>query len=206
MTNNPGGAGPMTGDLRALAESFADIGAQVGARDAGPTLQAVVDTAVERVSGTRWASITSLHKNTFSTVVSTGETARLADAIQYAVGSGPCVDAIVDDAIYRPHDLRQDVRWPEYGRRVSAELGIRSMVSYRLSVEVDDSIDGLNLYSDEVDAFSDEAVMVGLMVATHGAVTAALVANRHKIDNLEQALRSSREIGMAMGVLMANTG
>ena len=102
MTDDLGEAAAVSPDLRAVAESFSEIGAQLAADDTGPTLQAVVDTAVDRVHGAKWASITSLHRNTFSTLVSTAETARLADAIQYAVGSGPCLDAIVDDAIYRP--------------------------------------------------------------------------------------------------------
>ena len=78
------------------------------------------------------ASITTLRHNRFVTVAATDDRARRADAIQYELGSGPCLDAIVAETMYRPRDLRTDPRWPAYGRRVVDELGLHSMLSYRM--------------------------------------------------------------------------
>ena len=196
---------PAPGDdaLRDVAETFATLGSALGSMGPDDTLDALARAAVERVPGARWASVTSYEHDRFRTVAATDDIARRADAIQYAVGSGPCLDAIVDDTLYRPRDLRHDDRWPEYGERVSRELGMRSMLSYRLGHDIGDRVDGLNIYSDEVAAFGERSELVGLMLATHGALAVALTANQERVENLQKALLSNREIGVAMGVLMA---
>lgn len=188
--------------VREIAETFAKLGSELGSMGPTDTLDAVARIAVERVPGAKWASISSYVHGRFRTVAATDDVARRADAIQYAVGSGPCIDAIIDDALYRPRDLRHDGRWPEFGTRVSRELGMRSMLSYRLGREVGDGIDGLNIYSDEVGGFTEQSELVGLMLATHGALAAALSAHQEQVENLQRALLSNREIGVAMGVLM----
>lgn len=193
-------------DVREIAETFVKLGAELGGMGPADTLDAVARIAVERVPGARWASVTSYERGRFRTVAATDEIVRRADAIQYAVGSGPCIDAIVDDTLYRPLDLRHDDRWPEFGRRVSEEVGMRSMLSYRLGRDGrdgGDALDGLNIYSDEVAAFSERSELVGLMLATHGALAVALSGHEEKVENLQRALVSNREIGVAMGVLMA---
>lgn len=190
-------------ELRAVAESFAQLGAELESMGPSAALDAVARMAVDRVPGARCASITSYDHGRFRTVAATDELAQRADDIQYALGSGPCLDAIVEDTLYRPRDLRHDDRWPEYGAKVSSELGLLSMLSYRLGHEVDDTIDGLNIYADEVGAFDERAELVGLMLATHGALAVALSANQLQVENLQKALTSNREIGVAMGILMA---
>lgn len=191
------------GDLKAIAETFAQLGSELNDLSPTESLGALARSAVDRVPGARHASITNYVHDSFHTVAATDDVARRADAIQYDLGSGPCIDAIVDDTLYRPDDLRHDPRWPEYGRRVSDELGIRSMLSYRLGVEVGEAIVGLNVYGREVAAFDERATLIGLMLATHGALAAALVANQEQVEHLQRALRSNREIGVAIGVLMA---
>jgi hypothetical protein len=189
-------------ELRVVAESFGQLGAELESMAPADALDAVARMAVDRVPGAVCASITTYEHGRFRTVAATHDRARRADDIQYALGSGPCLDAIVEDALYRPRDLRHDGRWPEYGERVSSELGLLSMLSYRLGQEADDSIDGLNIYADEVAAFDERAELVGLMLATHGALAVALSANQQQVENLRKALVSNREIGVAMGVLM----
>ena len=41
-----------------------------------------------------------------------------------------------------------------------------------------------------------------MLLATHGSLAIAAAFNRERADNLERALRTSRDIGVAMGVLM----
>lgn len=134
-------------------------------------------------------------------MAASSELAQQADGIQYELGTGPCIDAILDRTTYRPRDLTTDPRWPEYGRRVAA-LGLRSMMSYRMNMGAG-LIGGLNIYSDQLDAFDDTAAAVGLLLATHGAIAASAVAHRTHAEQLERALASNRKIGMAIGILMA---
>src|SRR6476620_9514942 len=172
--------------LRNVEETFAKLGVDLGSMSPDDTLDALARAAVERVPGARWASVTSYEHDRFRTVAATDDIARRADAIQYAVGSGPCLDAIVDDTLYRPRDLRHDDRWPEYGERVSRELGMRSMLSYRLGHEADDSIDSLNIYGDEVAACDVHAELVSLKLATHGALAVAVSANQQQVEHLRR--------------------
>ena len=44
------------------------------------------------------------------------------------------------------------------------------------------------------------------MLAAHGAIAMSAARQREQAEQLEDALRSSREIGMAMGVLMGRGG
>ncbi len=191
--------------LRAVAVMFAELGEQLLSRQAETLFDALTRVAVARIAGAQSASITTLRGGRFRTESASDDLSRRGDALQYELGSGPCLDAIVDGTLYHPIDLCHDQRWPEFGRRVHAELGVGSMVSFRLNGDflADEMIAGLNLYSDKVGAFSTTAVGIGSLLATHGAVAIAAEVNRDKVVNLEHALQTNREIGVAMGVLMA---
>jgi len=90
-----------------------------------------------------------------------------------------------------------------YGRRVADELGLLSMLSYRMLLPADDTVAGLNLYAETEDAFTDRDAMIGLLMATHGGHTAGLMLYEREVKNLKIALSTNRHIGMAIGVLMA---
>lgn len=195
----------LTDDLRNVARVFTELGARIKAVGPGSALDAIVTVAVESVDGVRWASITRCRADEFSTVASSADEPVRADAIQYDLGSGPCVDAIITDTVYRPRDLRTDDRWPEYGRRVAEEVGALSMLSYRMGDAVDgETVHGLNLYADHTDAFDERAEFFGLLLATHGAAAVSAVTNRDRAQHLERALLTNRDIGVALGVLMSS--
>ena len=134
---------------------------------------------------------------------SSSDVALQADQIQYDLISGPCVDAILKDRVFRADDLRIDDRWPEFGTRAFEATGVLSMLSIRLFLEEDaDLLVGLNMYSRELAAFDDESQILGLLLATHGAIAVAASRAREQAANLRIALDSRTEIGIAMGVLM----
>lgn len=150
------------------------------------------------------AGITCVSSSGFESVAATNELAERVDQIQFDLRSGPCVDAAVQETVYRTDDLRSDPRWPEFGRRASEETGVLSMLSYRLFFEDDDDLAAaLNLYSTKPDAFDDTAQMAGLAASTFGAELITSRRRRAEIGHLERALASNREIGAAIGVLMA---
>jgi hypothetical protein len=191
------------GDLRLMAEAFADLGARLAGQDTTDPFEAVTSVASDQVPAAAGASVTVLRNHGFTTVAATDERIRRADAIQYELGSGPCLDAIVSHTMYRPRDLRTDERWPAYGRRVADELGLDSMLSYRMLLPANDTVAGLNLYAEQPDAFSDRDAIIGLLLATHGAQVASSVIYGHHVRHLKRALQTNRGIGVAIGVLMA---
>ncbi|MGB7818597.1 MAG: ANTAR domain-containing protein [Ornithinibacter sp.] len=60
----------------------------------------------------------------------------------------------------------------------------------------------LNVFSDETGAFDDASLGVGLLLATHASLLVTVALERDHARNLERALQSNREIGVAIGVLM----
>jgi hypothetical protein len=166
-------------------------------------LEHLVAVAVETVSGARWASVTMLRGDHFSTAASTSDRAVRADALQYEIGSGPCVDAVRQDSAYVTGDVSAEPRWSCWGPRASTEVGVNSVLSQRLHLHDDTGVlAGLNIYSDTKDAFDQRAIGVALVLATHGAVVLSERAASNRAENLMKALESNREIGVAMGILM----
>lgn len=200
-------SGSTSMQLIELAEQFADIARALAVdddTDPARAWAAITATAVRIVPGAEHASISRGQQGRFTTLAPTGDLAVTVDAIQYELGSGPCVDAIVEDRIYRSGDIAADGRWPAFGPRAHDATGTRSMLSYRMFFEDGRGlIAGLNLYSTNVDAFDDDARAVGMLLAVHGAQVMSAALSRHKVVNLQRALTSNRHIGVAMGILMA---
>jgi len=181
--------------MRLLSERMAD--------HVDRPLEHLVSVAVDTVDGARWASVTVLRANQFSTAASTGDQAVRADALQYELGTGPCVDAVLQDSTYVTGDVGSEPRWSTWGRRASTEVGVHSVLSQRLHLhEQVGVVAGLNIYSDAKDAFDRAAVGVALILATHGAVVLSDQLAGNRARNLTKALQSNREIGVAMGILM----
>ena len=187
-----------------LATLYAEIGRQMLlVEDPTDAFTAITRTAVDVVPGAEWASVTWGRTKGFTTLAATDPGAAETDGLQYSLNSGPCLDAIRRRTTLRSDDLRVDRRWPEFGRRAAEATGAVSMLSHRLFLDQDDVVAGLNLYSTAVAAFDGTSEMIGTLVATHGALAVAVAHARQRAAQLQQALESSRSIGIAMGVLMA---
>ena len=199
------GRAPVDGstDLLAIAEALHAVAGRASGTGSRPPLDELVHATLEQLAAASTVSVTVLRAGRFSTAASTDDQSRRADALQYEIGSGPCVDAILDDNVYVTEDVACDERWSLWGKRVSTELGLRSVLAYRLTL-LDDSgaVAALNVYSDRLDAFDDRAVGAGLVLATHGSLLVTAQLARDKAANLLKAMESNREIGVAMGILM----
>ena len=190
-------------DLRELAEAMRSLAGRSTADSGRESLDELVLLAVERVPRASWASVTVLSGGRFTTQATSHEAARRADLLQYEIGSGPCVDAVVDDAVYVTGDVAADERWAVWGRRVHDELGVESVLSQRLTLLEDSgAIAGLNIYSEVPDAFDEHAIGTGLVLSTHASLLVSTALARGRASNLLRALESNREIGVAMGILM----
>lgn len=188
-----------------LAGYFSELGRELsGKHDLDDTFAVITRRAVEVISNADDSAISRGRHGRFETVAATSKLPLQVDSIQYRLGSGPCVDAIVKDHVYRAGDLgAPDSRWPEFGREASEQHGINSLLSVRLYLEDSDLLAGLNVYSKQHDAFDEADEGVATLLATHGALAVMAAQRLDKIDNLGKALLTSRRIGAAIGVLMA---
>jgi GAF domain-containing protein len=193
------------GEQHALAELFIQLGRELsGQPGLDDVLSVITARAVQVVPNAEHAAVSRSSKTGgFETVAETSDVPPRVDAIQYRLRGGPCVDAAVDDAVYRLDELSTERRWPEFGAEAVEKHNIHSMLSIRLFLEDDDLVAGLNLYSSKSHAFDSADQTNATLLATHGALAVEAARHRDKASNLERALRTSRQIGMAMGILMS---
>lgn len=195
---------PTDVSLSGLVTLFGDLSKDLQSQPSlDSALELITTRGMRAVPGAEDAAVSKARNGRFETVGATSDLPLRVDRIQYELGSGPCVDAMLDDTVFRTGDLLNDERWPEFGRRASAETGVRSMLSLRLFHEDDDLIAGLNFYATALDAFSGVAELTGTLLATHMSIALTSARRQESISNLKRALASNREIGMAIGILMS---
>src|SRR4029079_6872449 len=135
MTRNdlPEGPDALGGLARQLIDEFSTVGARLRSyNDVDEVLDALSRASLRLVPHAEHASASRRAGAGFVTVGATSDVPPQVDRIQYELGHGPCVDAILTDSLFNAGDLRTDLRWPEFGRRAAAETGIPNMLSVRL--------------------------------------------------------------------------
>jgi hypothetical protein len=190
-------------DLLELADALRALADRVGEDDGRPALEEFVRVAADRVSGATGASLTVLRAHHFGTEASSDPTARCADALQYATGSGPALASTGEQRMFLTGDVAADQRCARWGQRVHAELGVTSVLSQRLTLLGESDVTAaLNIYSEQPNAFDEHAVALGLVLASHASLLMTATLARGRSTHLMRALASNREIGVAMGILM----
>jgi ANTAR domain len=97
-------------------------------------------------------------------------------------------------------DLDAERRWPRFVDRVRKETSLRAALAVRLPGR---EASAMSFYADRPDAFDETAVAAGSIVAAHAAGLLVVGELTERTHNLELALGSNRQIGMAIGILMA---
>jgi len=207
IDQRPEGPEALAGLARQLIDEFGAVGAKLrGYADVDGVLVDLSTTCQRLLPHADHASTSRRERKGFVTIGATSDVPPRVDRIQYELGHGPCVDAILTDNLFNAADLRIDPRWPEFGRRAAEETGILSMLSFRLFFEDTDSADlmaALNLYAAKPQAFDEVDETILGLVATHGAFAITAAQQRRRADGVTAALQTNRDIGAALGVLMA---
>lgn len=137
-----------------------------------------------------------------TTVAATGDLPGWFDALQYELGEGPVLGTADPSDVVRVDDLHTDPRWPELGRRCAEAVETRSLVAVRMRLS-DTARTTLSFYADGVNAFDEADVGVGIVLAPFAAMALQGAVFEREIGDLETALTTSRQIGAAVGILMA---
>jgi GAF domain-containing protein len=162
------------------------------------TLQAIVDAAVGTVPGAQYAALSVVERRReIHTRAGTADVVFKVDQVQYDTGEGPCLSAVYDQQTVSLPDMTTEQRWPKFTAR-TAELGVRSMLSFQLYVQ-QDNLGALNLYSEHSNAFDDDSEHVGLLFASHAAVA---MSGAQQQQHLNKAMAARDVIGQAKGILM----
>jgi len=165
--------------------------------DLDHTLSRITAAAVEVLPEVEYASITVKHSDgRLETAAPTDDVLWGVDAAQYDLQEGPCYDAAVEAAHVLAPDLANDPRFPRYAVTATA-VGIRAQAGIRL-FDAPKSQGALNLYSTRIGAFEDLG-SIGLLFRHQSAMA---IAYAQEIQNLQEALRTRRTIGQAIGIVM----
>ena len=124
-------------------------------------------------------------------------------ALQGAAGAAPAWHAILQRCTVHVDDLAVDDRWPGYGEQLFTALSFRTVLAFCLLIE-DQPLASLALYSRRPAGFSRDQVEVAAAFADHAAIAFNQSAQAEKITNLEAALGHARDIGAALGIIMAD--
>lgn len=131
------------------------------------------------------------------------------DAVQYSIGTGPCLQALRGGGGQYVPDLANDDRWGDYGP-AAAGLGARSCVSIPVLGGDEQVLGVLKVYSAAVDGLSvDQRELAGeVALAMSGGLglASALVSTSHELEDRIEAMDRRRTIDLATGVLMGRTG
>jgi GAF domain-containing protein len=126
-------------------------------------------------------------------------------SISTSTADGVAWQALRQRATVRVDDLASESRWPEYTARLRTETPIRSAMGYCLILD-NLVLGALLLFSTEPGFFTDTICRFADVYADHAAIALARVSDHERAENLETALRTNREIGMAVGILMVRYG
>jgi hypothetical protein len=167
--------------------------------------EAVCSSAVELVDGCDHASLMIRRGGGVGTVAASDAVARHIDDLEKALGEGPCLDAIDDDAPdqHMCPDLTTGSQWPELARRIRQETAVRGMAGFRLR-QGGQRIGALNVFSDTAGALTEGSLDQAIMLTAFTSVALAALESGEEATTLRRGLQSNREIGKAIGLLMAS--
>jgi len=141
-----------------------------------------------------------------ATVAASDETAAGLAEAQYAVGEGPCLEAVANGKAVHVRDQQADQRWGHY-RSAALRRGVRSSLSLPFFVE-GAAAGALNLYDgrgpDGFDAAARKrAEVFAVQAATAVVLSQRLSKHERTSGQAVAALRSRSAIDQALGILMA---
>jgi hypothetical protein len=165
--------------------------------DLDHTLSRITAAAVEVLPEAEYSSITVMHADDrLETVAPTDDLLWDLDMAQHKLHEGPCYEAVVDTAHVTAPNLASDQRFPRYAA-VAVAAGIRAQAAIRL-FDAPKSQGALNLYSRIVGAFED----FGSLARLFAHQSAMAIEYAQEIHNLQEAMRTRRTIGQAVGIVM----
>ena len=178
-------------------------------------LRGLAQVAVGVVRGAEAASLTLVGADgAWATPAFSGVLAERVDAMQYAAGQGPCLEAAtaLEWTAILVRDLPDETRWPALAAQ-GVGAGARSVMSVSLFARPSlgrgggqQAVGSLNLYASTAAAFGESERDTALLLALYAAL--ALAANEavgdagERIDQLKEAMATRNVIGQAQGILM----
>jgi hypothetical protein len=192
-------------DSSVMKSEFADLALVLTENSDAPLVQQrLVEFAVRAVPGAEHAAVTMIDQGGEPRTTASSDPLPLqVDALQYEFGQGPCLQALEANDIAAAPDLTVDTQWPLFAAAVVERTPVRSMVSFRLFV-ADKQRAALNFYAEHARAFGEQSTATGAIFAAYSSMALIAATDAATVHNLQRALETNREIGVAIGILMAS--
>jgi transcriptional regulator with GAF, ATPase, and Fis domain len=167
------------------------------------TYAAVAAAAVQLIDGCVHAGIGVLTADGhFDTAAATDDVVDRIDAMQREVGEGPCLEASAEERWQHDNDITTEPRWPKLAALVLPATPVRAMLAYPL-VHEGRRGGALNLFGDRPNAFDARDTELAAMLAAFASVALVATEEQERANLLAAGLDTNREIGKAIGLLMA---
>lgn len=183
---------------RRLAQVLGTLAVEMQAQtDNSTLLSTIVHAAVDIVEGARWAGVSLVNRQRVIPELAADSVSEQLDQLHTDLGEGPSLSVLADHRTVQIHDLSAETRWPRFASN-AMELGVHSLLAFRLFVRSGD-LGVLNLYGATSNAFTEDSVLSGEVLAQHAAVA---MVGASAADQFRIAVSSRDLIGQAKGILM----
>src|SRR4051812_31104612 len=185
MRDRPGEPISTPATLRALA------GIVAGDSNQDAVLRRTCDVTKTVIKGAAAVSVTVLDGEGARTAASSDELSLRADSVQYASGTGPCLDAVRQVKTVLVPDMNDETRWPAYVAQ-TVPLGVRASLSVPLGIE-DGVVGALNIYATAPRAFDEEAVDLAIELAEYAGIVATTADQYNRATTLAEQMQRAME-------------
>lgn len=166
--------------------------------------EALCRGAVDFVDGCDHASLMLRRNGRNRTVAASDQVALDIDGLEHELGEGPCIDILDEDAATQHicADLTTGSQWPELAVRILATTEVKGMGGFRIRQD-GHKVGALNVFSDTPGALADRSLDQAAMLTAFASVAMAALDRGEEAGTLRRGLQSNREIGKAIGLMMA---
>lgn len=185
-------------DLAAFARAVSE------AHDVATARRILVTRTAELLDASASALTHPVRPHGVTFVATSGDVAEQMRRIARRTRDGICWQVHASGAAVVAVDLSSDDRWPGYRREVVTQLPVRSAVGLPLHF-ANQLIGALMVYAEEPGHFTESRLADALLLGEHAALALAHATERANAANLELALRTSRDIAIAIGIIMDRT-
>ncbi|MGZ4616118.1 MAG: GAF and ANTAR domain-containing protein [Actinomycetes bacterium] len=190
-------------DGPAPQELFSEIAEQLReGRTVEQVYQVIVDSAPRVIDGCDRAAIGILEGDRFRSAAATDEIMVLIDSLQNELNEGPCLEASTDQVWQLDNDLTNGSPWPRLAEQVLARTPVRGMLAVPL-IDNGRRSGALNLFADRPDAFTEASTEAAAILAAFATVAISGAQESARAEQLAEGMATNREIGAAVGILMA---
>ncbi|CCH29510.1 GAF and ANTAR domain-containing protein [Actinosynnema sp. NPDC047251] len=193
-----------------LAGAFVGVSGLLMSREVvDAAIGSITSLAADVVAGAVGAGLTLVGPDERRvTAAATDPVVERADALQYELGQGPCLEAVARRDVVRVDDIIRDDRWPSWSRAVTG-LHLRSSLSAPM-LSGSGLLGAIKVYASEPAVLDERDEHRLTVFAGQAAILLANVRTaedaRQVSDDLKRALRERDVVTLAKGVLIARSG